>query len=146
MARKCACTHTQINKYCELSSVMRMLVQTAGARRAAACWNRYLWWRQQGRAGARRLPLRSGRARASVRDSGNASWASVSDFICLFAIVMGYFRFSTLIRPVDNFVDELFGLSCHVLPSAPSFRHSGNQKSASRGFLSAALYCVLSEI
>lgn len=122
---------------------MRMVVQTAGERHAAACWNRYLW-RQQGRASARPLPLRFGRARAPVRDRGNTSWASVS---VLFAIVMGYFRFSQLIRPVDDCVDGLFGLSYHVLSSAGSFWHSGNQKSVLRGFIiSAAVNCVLNPL
>lgn len=123
IARKCVCIYTQIN--------MRVVVQTAGARHAAACSNRYLWWRQQGRAGARRLPLRFGRARAPARDRGNTSRAPVSD---LFATVMGYFRFSQLIRPVGDCVDELFGLLYHVLSSAGSFWHSGNQKSVLRGF------------
>jgi len=88
-----------------------MVVETAGVRHAAAGLNRYLWWRQQGRVGARRLPFRSGGARAPVRVRGNASWASVSELICTFAVVVGYFRFSQLIRSVDDCVEELFGLS-----------------------------------
>lgn len=116
---------------------MRVIVQTAGARHAAACWNRYLWWRQQGRAArggchsglyARELVLET------VETLPELQKATLSLPLRLKCDI---FLPLKLIRSVDGCFVELFSLWHHILSSAVSFWHFGSQKSFSRGFISA---------